>query len=451
MMSINHPTFFVLETNLLLRAKKRCDFWFIYNILVYNSKKLSICGGVIMRDLYKYFYEDDDLYESIYDKRMASDSLVTLDLTIKPINQPHTYQLYYVPTNKMMTDLAQIYKWAKALNEISFTLPEIAKHQFLNQLIVEEIQQTNELEGVKSSRTEIVESIKRKHQQKKELRFQSLVEHYRLLIEEEDAVIKSPEQLRELYDRLLQSEISEENKLDGKLFRQDQVSVYKSAYKEIHRGLLPESAIYDALKQMLDFLNEDEDVPVLIKIAIVHYYFGYIHPFYDGNGRLSRVLTSIYLREELGIFGGLAISQGSYQHEKQYLKAFDITNHFLNRGELNHFIQMFLMMMKDTLKGMYDELKEKNHLLSNLWEKIQALKEINPRDKEAIFMLAQNYFFAVEKGLGTQEVANHLGVSGQTVRSMMNHLEEKGFIKQMGKSPITYFIQNDFIESSTNM
>src|SRR5699024_6072609 len=129
----------------------------------------------------------------------------------------------------------------------------------------------------------------------------------------------------------------------------------------------------------------------------------------------------------------------------------DITNHFLNRGELNHFIQMFLMMMKDTLKGMYDELKEKDHLLSNLWEKIQALKEINPRDKEAIFMLAQNHFFAVEKGLGTQEVANHLGVSGQTVRSMMNHLEEKGFIKQMGKSPITYFIQNDFIESSTNM
>ena len=61
---------------------------------------------------------------------------------------------------------------------------------------------------------------------------------------------------------------------------------------------------YELLDKILHFLNEDQNVPVSIKIAIVYDCFAYIHPFYDGNGRLSFLLTSIYLRELLGIFCG---------------------------------------------------------------------------------------------------------------------------------------------------
>ncbi|MBF4691502.1 Fic family protein [Fusibacter sp. Q10-2] len=42
-------------------------------------------------------------------------------------------------------------------------------------------------------------------------------------------------------------------------------------------------------------MNEDDESDPLIKMAILHYQFGSIHPFYDGNGRTGRIINELYL------------------------------------------------------------------------------------------------------------------------------------------------------------
>ena len=56
-----------------------------------------------------------------------------------------------------------------------------------------------------------------------------------------------------------------------------------------------EKIIRDLLRNLEEYINIDDNVDPLIKLAIIHYQFESIHPFYDGNGRTGRILNVLYL------------------------------------------------------------------------------------------------------------------------------------------------------------
>ena len=56
-----------------------------------------------------------------------------------------------------------------------------------------------------------------------------------------------------------------------------------------------EKEIRELLKNLEDYINTNDDVDPLIKMALIHYQFESIHPFYDGNGRTGRILNVLYL------------------------------------------------------------------------------------------------------------------------------------------------------------
>ncbi|MBL7574412.1 Fic family protein [Peptoniphilus asaccharolyticus] len=86
----------------------------------------------------------------------------------------------------------------------------------------------------------------------------------------------------------------------------------------------------------------DNKISLLLRTAIGHYYFGYIHPFYDGNGRTGRFISSMYIKEDYGYLTAMSLARGSFLKKNDYYKAFDITNSVKNKGELNCFVDTFL-------------------------------------------------------------------------------------------------------------
>jgi len=59
-----------------------------------------------------------------------------------------------------------------------------------------------------------------------------------------------------------------------------------------------ESVIRDKLSNLEQFIHAEDNIDLLIKLAIMHYQFEAIHPFTDGNGRTGRILNILYLVEK---------------------------------------------------------------------------------------------------------------------------------------------------------
>jgi len=205
------------------------------------------------------------------------------------------------------------------------------------------------------------------------------------------------------------------------------------------------------MDNLLKFMNKSE-VPELIKVAVGHYFYGYIHPFYDGNGRTSRFLSSLYLSKIVGDIGALSLSRAANKFSNKYLEAFEVTNSIKNNGEMNYFIESLLTVILSALKEMATEIKEKDELLRLAIEKIREepeLKNKKDRFRKVMFTIAQHYFFSVEssKGMTVKELAEVHSVSPATIRATVKKLEELSLIEQIGQKPVYIKIKKGYFES----
>lgn len=79
---------------------------------------------------------------------------------------------------------------------------------------------------------------------------------------------------------------------EGKFYRDDVVYVVGEQVE--HAGLAAEK-VPEFMRALVKFVNCDDDINDLAKAAIVHFYMAYVHPYFDGNGRMARLLHLWFL------------------------------------------------------------------------------------------------------------------------------------------------------------
>lgn len=263
------------------------------------------------------------------------------------------------------------------------------------------------------------------------------------------------EDIRKIYDEITVDGVEKENLLDGKLFRKKVSYVYTSRLEEVHRGITSSSGTeeYIILKinKLLNFLNNDTECNELIKNAIFHYYFGYIHPFYDGNGRTARFISSIYIKENYSWLTALSLSQGSNDNRSLYLKAFHSTNQIPMQGELNFFVDSFLEILNNGQNILKDNLQTKIILLEEALNKIKSDPNIK-EDKDLIGIMeatAELYLFGPCNDYIDIELLKNEGIlkyTGQTIRKKLNKLFELKLLNKISKNPVRYTLNSDYLE-----
>lgn len=101
------------------------------------------------------------------------------------------------------------------------------------------------------------------------------------------------ENLYKLYMVTVGDFLNDENKLKNDSFYRDD-SVFVVSDKLEHSGL-DFSLLPDYMKKFIEFINEDNIEDDLIKASVIHFYFAYLHPYFDGNGRMARLLHLWFL------------------------------------------------------------------------------------------------------------------------------------------------------------
>ncbi|WP_051280462.1 Fic family protein [Anaerovorax odorimutans] len=402
--------------------------------------------------LNKFYYKGTDIYLKEYDKRINSIGCITFNFKID------SNPIFMIPTIEILNLTAKIYKKNSELNKKMLSLPGIALNSYQTSCLIDEIMLTNDIEGIYSTRREIKEVISTLPKNNNK-RFTGLVKKYLLLLKSHpDIPLNTCEEVRSLYDEIVLDEIKSEQKEnipDGEIFRKEIAQVISGTQKVKHIGIFPESKIINSMNQALSILN-NEGITPLIRISIFHYLFGYIHPFYDGNGRTSRFISSYTLAQELSSFVAYRLSFAIKEKKEEYYKAFDFCNDKKNKGDITPFVIMFLEMIDRAIDNLSTKINEGYEKL-NFYHDLIKKSSLEEKEKKVLFYLIQNSLFSNDP-LCRKELANMLKCSYPTAKTILNLLIKNGapiFEKTEDHNKKVYLLDldtvSDYLKQTVNI
>ena len=387
--------------------------------------------------LSKLFYQNKKDYEQMYQQRFHSEYAVHLDFEVG--GNP----AFFVQTPEVFQMLTNILRMNTAVSNLCQALPGAAIHQFSRRCLIDEIVLTNSIEGVRSTRKEISDILDELGRKSKGKRFYGLVQKYNMLMTKEELPLESCQDVREIYNELALAEVAEEepeNVPAGKLVRKGPVSIYSPSQKEIHKGLYPEEKIIQAMEQALHFLNDDS-CEILCRISVFHYLLEYIHPFYDGNGRLGRFICSYLLSQELEPVTGYRISYTIKENINDYYQAFTICNDPLNRGDLTPFLLMFLKIIERSVEKLKSSLREGFVRLNRNLQKIPELVQDNDESLAVLYSLLIQAALFSEFGVPTAVILEHVNISRSTLNAKLAKIPEELLVKEK-RGRVNYYSLN---------
>ena len=399
-------------------------------------------------NLIKLYYKKKNIEEE-YIKRIENPATFITDLKINPIKRGNKildkeYSLFYLNLIEHTLLQEKIIKNSNKINLISNELPKIAVKDIIIKILSNELYKTNKIEGIESVKSEIHTSLKDKQKfNKKSNKLDGIIKKYKDIMEKnfkDTQHIDSLSSFRKIYDEMFEDfEKSGNYKLDGKYFRKDTVKVINGLGNTIHIGINGEEAIEKNMENLIQFMNR-KDIPFLVKASISHFFFEYIHPFYDGNGRFGRYLLSLYLARKLDILTAFSVSYSISKNLDDYYKSFVEVEDVNNYGEITFFVENILKTIKSGQEMIIELLNDSIIRFKHSMEILNELtKDLSEKENIMLQIYLQNYLFNDFEEITNVELSYIIGdLTQQTINKYTQELEKKGYLLKIKQRPLTY-------------
>jgi Fic family protein len=175
------------------------------------------------------------------------------------------------------------------------------------------------------------------------------------------------------------------------------------------------------LSDLIDFADSDPDIDPLIKMALFHYQFEAIHPFYDGNGRTGRLLNILYLvKEGLLELPVLYLSKYIIDHKQDYYRKLRWVT--LN-NDWESWILFMLIAVEETAVSTRELVLGIRRLLDGALEKAKSELPGHMYSKELVELLFSHPYTKV-KFLVDANIA-----ARQTAAEYLKELERIGLLR----------------------
>ena len=395
-------------------------------------------------ELSKLYYQKANIEEEL-NKRLENPCVYKTSLYISPILRGERVskeaELFFLPIKNVLMLQDEIIQNSRDILNLSNELPEVALNYCIREIMVNEIIKSNGIEGVHTTKKDVYDSMN----SNKKYRFSGIIKKYKQITENKIEKINSAEEIRKIYDEVFSEEImiNPENQLDGKLFRKGLVYVTDSSMKNVHLGDSNEELILKHIQNLIIFMNK-KDINFLLKACIIHYYFEYIHPFYDGNGRFGRLIFSMYLAKKLDVFTGLSLSYAIFSEKEKYSKLFLNTSNSKNFGEITFFLIGMLELIKKGQESIIKMLEDKIEKLNFSRNYLNNLN-LSDLEKDIMFVYIQNHIFS-NSDLEDKELCKIINMSRPTLKNNIEQLIKKEYLTKISKKPITHVLSDKLQE-----
>ncbi len=228
--------------------------------------------------------------------------------------------------------------------------------------------------------------------------------------------------IKEAHEVLL-SGVRGQNKSPGE-FRHSQNWIGAAGCNLQNARYIPPN-VEDMIQSMSDlekYINGDDDLDVLIRAALIHYQFETIHPFLDGNGRIGRLLITLFLIEKKVL--STPALYISYFLKKNRIEYYDRMNEMRLKGNYEQWIKFFLEAVYESAKDAVETIDKLTTLHDNYRLKIEGLGRRAKNVMRVFEYLESNPIIEIQK------TARELDIAFNTISSIVKDLISIGVLEQ---------------------
>lgn len=205
----------------------------------------------------------------------------------------------------------------------------------------------------------------------------------------------------------------------------------------------------EALSDLEKYINMEDDLDHLIRIALIHYQFETIHPFLDGNGRIGRLLIVLYLLEK-GVIRMPSLYLSFYLKEHR-IEYYDRMSAIRETGDYEQWVKFFLEGIYVSAKSAIETANELIGLREKNREKIVS-EHFTKRTSQTVMKLFQ--YLESHPIIEIGNTAKDLSMAYNTVSSAIDKLEVLGIlslVKKQGRNKVySYKEYLDLLRTGTD-
>lgn len=353
-------------------------------------------------------------------------------------NAPH-YKLDFLPPPREKIEtieiLRQTNKSTAALAElkgIAKTIPNQA--MLINAIVLQEAKDSSEVENIITTQDELYKALTA-NKSTQSIETKEVV-NYRKAIFSGFNIIKKQGFIRvnDIID--IQQELVDNTagirSTPGTVLKNDKTG------EIVYTPPQDKAEIQELLTNFINHYNQkDTELSPLINLAILHYQFESIHPFYDGNGRTGRIINILYLiLNELIDVPILYLSSYLIKNKPEYYRLLNKTNH---DGEWENWIMFMLKAVESTSRDTIIKITNIKNLLDDTIIKVQNESPKIYR-KELVELLFEQPYSKIDF------VVTRLGVERKAASRYLKELEEIGVLKSQKVGRETLYINKELIK-----
>ena len=226
--------------------------------------------------------------------------------------------------------------------------------------------------------------------------------------------------IRELHERLM-SGVRGEDRAPGE-FRRVNVWLGGTSLEDARYVPPPPGELLPALEAWERFLNEDRDVPTLVRIAMGHYQFEAIHPFLDGNGRVGRLLITLALCVEQILPQPLLYPSAYFERNREAY--YDHLLAVSTKGQWGEWLCFFLEGLRTQAVDAQERIARLQQLLADYRARFQTARSsaLTLKLIDALFETPMIDFHRAKAALGAKD---------PTVYKHINALVDSGILAEI--------------------
>jgi len=338
-----------------------------------------------------------------------------------------------IETKKILKKCISANRALSLLNGVANIIPN--QYVLISSLILKEAKSSSEIENIVTTNDELYKAeieLEVSRETKEVQRYKkALIEGYELLKKDKLLLIK--------HLIKIQSLIADN---DAGIRKQAGTTLKNSKGEIIYTPPQSFNEIINLLSNLEEYINNElEDYDYLVKMAIIHFQFESIHPFYDGNGRTGRILNVLYL-----VYKGLLnipilyISDYIILHKSEYYQFLSALH---KEDKWEDYILFMLNAVEDTANKTIQTIKEIKILMDKQLEIIQT-KLPKIYSKELVELLFTNPYTKIEF------LEKSLVISRQTASKYLKQLASIGLLEENKIGRNKYYLNKEFFELLSN-